>query len=181
MPSIEEPTRSSTFPPSPCVILFNNTAPPPPPPDDLISQYFPNTTFLFPGMVTQKRASFHQPLFFLNFFSERSNRVVKHCQGWRMVKSKTRRDAEILVRNPSPRLFGEKFRDSKKVKTNHEKTRLRDLSKTFPRFQDPAKILRDSRFSRYHSPSLLSIAHFKYGCYSVILKCEQISAILLTP
>ena len=32
-----------------------------------------------------------------------------------MVKSKTRRDAEILVRNPSSRLFGEKFRDSRKV------------------------------------------------------------------
>ena len=41
-----------------------------------------------------------------------------------MVKSETRRDAEILVRNPSPRLFGKKFRDSKKVKTNHAKTRL---------------------------------------------------------
>ena len=41
-----------------------------------------------------------------------------------MVKSETRRDAEILVRNPSPRLFGEKFPDSKKVKTNNEKTRL---------------------------------------------------------
>ena len=71
-----------------------------------------------------------------------------------MVKSETRRDAEILVRNPSPRLFGEKFRDSKKVKTNHEKTRLRDLSKTFPRFRVPAKIFRDPRFSRYHSPPL---------------------------
>ena len=34
------------------------------------------------------------------------------------------RDAEILVRNPSPRLFDKKFRDSKKVKTNHAKTRL---------------------------------------------------------
>ena len=35
-----------------------------------------------------------------------------------MVKSETRRDAEILVRNPSPRLFGKKlkFRDSKQVK-----------------------------------------------------------------
>ena len=33
-----------------------------------------------------------------------------------MVKSETRRDAEILVRNPSPRLFGKKFRDSKKGK-----------------------------------------------------------------
>ena len=75
-----------------------------------------------------------------------------------MVKSETHRDAEILVRNPSPRLFGEKFRDSKKVKANHEKTRLRDLSKTLPRFWDPAKIFQDTRFSRYHSPPLL--AHF---------------------
>ena len=36
-----------------------------------------------------------------------------------MVKSETRRDTEILVGNPSPRLFGKNFRDSKKVKTNH--------------------------------------------------------------
>ena len=71
-----------------------------------------------------------------------------------MVKSETRRDAETLVRNPSPRLFGKKFRDSKKVKTNHAKTRLRDLSKTLPRFRDPVKIFRDPRFSRYHSPPL---------------------------
>ena len=71
-----------------------------------------------------------------------------------MVKSETRRDPETLVRNPSPRLFGKKFRDSKKVKTNHAKTRLRDLSKTLPRFRDPVKIFRDPRFSRYHSPSL---------------------------
>ena len=72
-----------------------------------------------------------------------------------MVKSETRRDAEILVRNPSPRLFGKKFRDTKKVNTNHAKTRLRDLSKTLPRFRDPAKIFRDPRFSRYHSPPLI--------------------------
>ena len=69
-----------------------------------------------------------------------------------MVKFETRRDAETLVRNPSPRLFGKKFRDSKKVKTNHAKTRLRDLSKTFPRFRDPVKIFQDPRFSRYYSP-----------------------------
>ena len=75
-------------------------------------------------------------------------------KGWRMVKSETRRDAEILVRNPSPRLFGETFRDSKRVKANHEKTRLRDLPKTLPRFRDPAIIFRDPRFSRYHSPPL---------------------------
>ena len=41
-----------------------------------------------------------------------------------MVKSETRRDAEILIRNLSPRLFGKKFRDSKKGKANYEKTRL---------------------------------------------------------
>ena len=59
-----------------------------------------------------------------------------------MVKSETRRDAETLVRNPSPRLFAKKFRDSKKVKTNHAKTRLPDLSKMLPRFRDPVKIFR---------------------------------------
>ena len=37
--------------------------------------------------------------------------IKKQYKGWRMVKSETGRDAEILVRNPSPRLF----RDSKKV------------------------------------------------------------------
>ena len=68
--------------------------------------------------------------------------------------SPRRRDAETLVRNPSPRLFGKKFRDSKKVKTNHAKTRLRDLSKTLPRFRDHVKIFRDPCFSRYHSPPL---------------------------
>ena len=66
-----------------------------------------------------------------------------------MVKSETCRDAEILVRNSSPGLFGKKFRDSKKVKTNHAKTRLRDLSKMLPRLRDPAKIFQDPRFSRY--------------------------------
>ena len=44
-----------------------------------------------------------------------------------MVKSETCQDAEILVRNLSARLFGKKFRDSKKVKqTMHAKMRLRD-------------------------------------------------------
>ena len=82
-------------------------------------------------------------------------------EGWRMVKSETRRDAEILVRNPSPRLFGEKFWDSKKVKTNMKKTILQDLSKTFPTFWDPAKIFRDLHFSRYHSPPLDCFEHPK--------------------
>ena len=30
--------------------------------------------------------------------------LIEHCGGWRMVKSETRRDAEILVRNLSPSL-----------------------------------------------------------------------------
>ena len=84
-----------------------------------------------------------------------------------MVKSETCRDAEILVRNPSPRLFGKKFQDSKKVKTNHAKTRFRNLSKTLPRFRDPAKIFRDPRFSRYHSPPLRFI-HCKNKRISVL-------------
>ena len=50
-----------------------------------------------------------------------------------MVKSETRRDAEILVRNPSPRLFGEKFRDSKKVKPTMKK---RDFETYQKRLQD---------------------------------------------
>ena len=50
-----------------------------------------------------------------------------------MVKSETRRDAEILVRNPSPRPFGKKFRDSKKVKTNHAKTEIWRSYQNFPR------------------------------------------------
>ena len=98
----------------------------------------------------------HQKQITKNFPLQQDGNRKKKCrftnEGWRMVKSETRRDAEILVRNPSPRLFGKKFRDSKKVNTNHAKTRLRDLSKTLPRFRDPAKIFRDPSFSRYHSP-----------------------------
>ena len=79
-----------------------------------------------------------------------------HCsqEGWQMVKSETRRDAKILVRKPNPRLFDKKFRESKKVQTNHGETRLRDLSKMLPRFRDPAKIFWDPRFFRYHSPPM---------------------------
>ena len=79
---------------------------------------------------------------------------TRAMRGQRMVKSETRRDDKILVRNPSPRLFGKKFRDSKKVKTNHAKTRHRDWSKTLLRFRDPAKIFWDPPFSRYLSPPL---------------------------
>ena len=89
-----------------------------------------------------------------------------------MVKSETRRDTEILVRNWTTRLFGKKFQDSKKVKTNHAETRLQDLSKTFLRFQDPAKIFQDPRFSRYHLPPLkdrslaqTTIAWLDQGCF----------------
>ena len=89
-----------------------------------------------------------------------------------MVKSETRRDAEILVKNPSPRFLGKKFRDSEKVKTNHAKTRLRDLRKTFSRFRDPAKIFRDSRFSRYHSPPLkMGSPAFFFALYALCCKC----------
>jgi len=52
-----------------------------------------------------------------------------------MVKSEIRRDAEILVRNPSPRLFVKKFRDSKKVKTNHAKRDFETYQKRFRDFE----------------------------------------------
>ena len=38
-----------------------------------------------------------------------------------MVKSETRRDAKILVKNANPRLLGKRLRDSKRVKTSHAK------------------------------------------------------------
>jgi len=44
-----------------------------------------------------------------------------------MVKSETRRDAEILVKKPSPRLLGRKFRDSnegKNITCKDETSRL---------------------------------------------------------
>ena len=53
-------------------------------------------------------------------------------------------DSEILVKNLNPRLLD--FETRKKVKTNHAKTGLRDLSKTLSSFRDPAKIFRDPHF-----------------------------------
>ena len=85
-----------------------------------------------------------------------------------MVKSETRRDAEILVRNPSPDPLVKIF-ETQKSKTNHEKTRLRDLSKTLPRFRDPAKIFRDPRFSRYHSAPLILFSILLANVLSEIL------------
>ena len=62
---------------------------------------------------------------------------------------KTRRDAEILVGNPSPRLFGKKFRDSKKVKKKPCKNETSRLVK------NASEISRSCQnFSRYHSPPL---------------------------
>ena len=94
-----------------------------------------------------------------------------------MVKSETHRDAEILVRNPSPRLFGKKFRDSKKVNTNHAKTRLRDLSKTLLRLRDPAKIFRDPRFSRYHSPPLIVERYKQESMYGLSTETKKVAIV----
>ena len=72
-----------------------------------------------------------------------------------MVKSETRQDAEILVKNSSPiRLLGKKFESqkSKNKPCKNETSRLIKLM--LSRFRDPAKILRDPRLSRYHSPPL---------------------------
>ena len=50
-----------------------------------------------------------------------------------MVKSETHQEAKILVKNPSPRLLGRKFCDSKKVKQTMQK---RDFETYQKRFQD---------------------------------------------
>lgn len=52
-----------------------------------------------------------------------------------MVKSETNRDTEVLVENPILRLLDKNFWDSKKIKTNHTKTRLQDLLKTLSRYE----------------------------------------------
>ena len=60
-----------------------------------------------------------------------------------MVKSETCRDAEILVRNLSPRLFGKKFRDSKKVKQTMQKRDFEtdqnafEISRSYQNFSRP--------------------------------------------
>ena len=87
-----------------------------------------------------------------------------------MVKSKTCRDAEILVRNLSPRLFGEKFWDSKKKKKNHEKMRLQDLSKTLPRFRDPAKIFQNPHTIRHSYYPHQWYAHLCIPLVSLLFK-----------
>ena len=84
---------------------------------------------------------------YANFF----NRALWGVANGKIRDSPRRRDPS----QKSEPLFGKKFRDSKKVKTNHAKTRLRDWSKMLSRFRDPIKIFRDPRFSRYHSPPLL--------------------------
>ena len=57
-------------------------------------------------------------------------------------------------------IWDSKIRWQKKFETprrkNHLKTRLRDPSKTFLRFQDLAKIFLDLRFSSYHALPLFS-------------------------
>ena len=62
-----------------------------------------------------------------------------------MVKSKTCRDVEILVRNLSPRLFGEKFWDSKKKQTM-KKWDFKTYQKRFRDFEILPK------FSETHIP-----------------------------
>ena len=60
-----------------------------------------------------------------------------------------------------------------------KKTRLRDLSKTFPRFRVPAKIFRDPRFSRYHSPPLIWTDRIQQNCclHSMSVRHELSSSI----
>ena len=52
-----------------------------------------------------------------------------------MVKSETHRDAKILVRNPSPRLFGKKFRDRKSKNKPCKNDTSRLIKKRFRDFE----------------------------------------------
>ena len=63
------------------------------------------------------------------FFSSIINALSREEEEWRMVKSETRQDAEILVRNPSPRLFGTKFPRLKKSKNKPWKNETSRLIK----------------------------------------------------
>ena len=74
--------------------------------------------------------------------------LLVHCEGWRMVKSKTRRDTETLVWKSEPKT-------QVTSEPNKKKMSLRDSVEALPRFQDRAKIFRDPRFSGYHLPPLL--------------------------
>ena len=56
-------------------------------------------------------------------------------KGWRMVKSETRQDAEILVRNPSPRTFGENFETQKSKKQTMKKWDFETYQKRFRDFE----------------------------------------------
>ena len=64
-------------------------------------------------------------------------KFMLHCsqEGWQMVKSETRQDAKILVRNPSPRLFDKKFRESKKYKQTMQKQDFETYQKCFRDFE----------------------------------------------
>ena len=90
--------------------------------------------FVFVSTV-ELRTLYIQKRLYMNTFCEYILKKIgpthAHFQykGWRMVKSETRRDAEILVRNPSPRLFGKKFRDSKKTKNKPCKNKTSRLIK----------------------------------------------------
>lgn len=68
--------------------------------------------------------------------------------------------AEGRPNEKGQQIWDSKIRWQKKFETprhkNHLKTRLRDPSKTFPRFQDLAKIFLDLCFSSYHSLPLFS-------------------------
>ena len=48
-----------------------------------------------------------------------------------MVKSETRREAEILVKNPNPGLLGKKFRDSKSKNKPCKNETLRLIKNAF--------------------------------------------------
>ena len=75
---------------------------------------------------------------FISFLFKSGN-VQIPLKGWRMIKSETRRDAEILVKKTSPRLLSKKFRDSNKGKnkTCKDETLRLKISRSCQNFPRP--------------------------------------------
>ena len=76
-----------------------------------------------------------------------------------MVKSETRRDAEILVKNPRPRLLGKSLETRVKVKHTMQKRDFETYQKRFKDFEILPKFSETHVFrGQYHSPSLTCIS-----------------------
>lgn len=100
-------------------------------------------------------------------------------KGWRMVKSKTRQDAEILVtsKNPSPRLLSKKFRHSKKGENKPCKNKTSRLIKHALKISRSCQNFPRPTFFKvpFTTPlSLLSLIEKNIDCSSLIKRMDHL-------